>query len=210
MQQPLLYYTIILYNLFIKILGKVIKINSKVKKLARSGLLLAMALVFQIGGKVLAIPQVSQFVVGPAINAILLISVYACGIEWAIALGVLTPLTAILLRQLNPIMLPFTPFIIVGNIIFVLIFWLLKRYKTSGAIAGYIGGSFLKYIFLNFSSKTLVPLFGIGFPKKIYIALVAMMGLPQLITALIGGAVALIIIAIIGNKFELEATNGKY
>lgn len=187
-----------------------VAINSNVKKLTRSGLLLAMVLVFQVGGKTLAIPQVSQYIVGPAINAILLISVHTCGIGWALALGILTPVTAFAVGQLAAPMGPFIPFIMVGNILFVLVFWLLKRYKVAGTIAGYIGGAFLKYVFLYYSALKLVPILNIGFPKKVYSTLVIMMGIPQLVTALIGGAAALIIIAIIGNRFRLEDTYGKY
>lgn len=188
-----------------------ITINANVKRLVRSGLLLALAVVFQIIGKAtLGIPEVSQYVVGPAINAILLISVHICGIWYGMAIGLLTPITALLLGQLPSPMTPFIPFIIIGNIIFEAVFFALKRFKRPGGIAGYALGAFLKYFFLSVSASSLVPLFKIGFPEKVYSKLIIMMGIPQLVTALIGGAAALVIIEILGKRVRLEDTYGKY
>lgn len=187
-----------------------ITINANVKRLVRSGLLLALAVVFQIIGKTFGIPQVSQYVVGPAINAILLISVHICGIWWGVAIGLLTPVTAVLLGQLPSPMAPFVPFIMIGNVIFEASFFLIKRYKRLGGILGYALGALLKYLFLYYSALKLVPLFNIGFPEKVYSKLIIMMGIPQLVTALIGGAAALIIIEILNKRVRLEDTYGKY
>lgn len=187
-----------------------ITINVNVKRLVRSGLLLALAVVFQIVGKTFAIPQISQYVVGPAINAILLISVHICGIWWGAAIGLLTPVTAVLLGQLPSPMAPFVPFIMVGNVIFEASFYLLKRFKRLGGIAGYVLGALLKYLFLYFSALKLVPFFNIGIAEKVYSKLIIMMGIPQLVTALIGGAAALIIIEILNRIVRMEDTYAKY
>jgi hypothetical protein len=60
-----------------------------------------------------------------------------------------------------------------------------KRFKLGGMIAGIIVGALMKFAFLSFAVRYLVKA-----PPK----LVAMMSLPQLITALIGGVLALIVI----------------
>jgi len=64
-------------------------------------------------------------------------------------------------------------------------FWIFKRYKTTGMIVGLVLGAFLKYLFLSFAVRHLVEA-----PAP----LVAMMSTPQLVTALIGGALAFIVI----------------
>ncbi|QCX33372.1 ECF transporter S component [Caloramator sp. E03] len=174
-----------------------------VKCIVRSGLLLAIAIVFQTIGR--NIPQINQFIVGPAINTILLIGTFTCGIWWGVAIGVLTPITAWVLGQLPQPMAPFIPFIALGNAIYVVTFGVLSYYKKWGQIFGYLLGSVLKYLFLYFSALKLIYLFKISIPEKVASKLVVMMGIPQLITALIGGGIAIIIIKmLLKRNIKLE------
>lgn len=136
-----------------------------VKCIVRSGLLLAIAVVFQTIGK--NIPQINQFIVGPIINAILILGTFTCGIWWGVAIGVLTPITALISGQLPQPMAPFIPFIAVGNAIYVVAFGVLSYYKKWGQIVGYLTGSFLKYLFLYFSALKLIYLFKISIPEKV-------------------------------------------
>jgi riboflavin transporter len=176
--------------------------NSKVRFLVRGGLLLALAIVFQFVGK--NVPQINQFLVGPLINAVLIVAAYYCGTWWGVAIGVLTPVTAFLLGQLNSAMAPFIPFIMLGNAIIVVFFGLLKNYKSWGKYGGVMAGAVLKYAFLALSSTKLIHVLGISFNPKVEKALVNAMGSLQLITALIGGAIALMVIGVVKNKINLE------
>lgn len=172
--------------------------NGNVNKLVRSSLFLALAIVFQVIGK--SAPQISQLFVGPAVNAILILTTAMCGGVYGILVGSLTPLLAWLTGQLAGPLGPFVPFIIIGNILFVLSFVILNNKGKYGKYLGIIIGAFIKYLFLSLSASKLIPLFKLNMPTKIVNKLVLTMGIPQLITALIGGFLALIIITILRKR----------
>lgn len=172
--------------------------SRNVNHLIKASLFLALAIVFQVVGKNL--PTISQFFVGPAINAILILTAAICGGIYGVLVGSLTPLLAYLTGQLPSALGPFIPFIIVGNILFVLSFVILSKQEKYGKYLGIIIGSFIKYVFLSFSASKLIPLFNLNMPAKIVKKLAITMGLPQLITALIGGAFALILIEILRKR----------
>ena len=172
--------------------------HRNVNDLIKSSLFLALAIVFQVVGK--SFPGISQFFVGPAVNAILILTAIICGGTYGILVGSLTPLLAYLTGQLASALGPFIPFIIIGNILFVLSFIILSNRGKYGQYLGVIIGSFVKYIFLSISASKLIPLFELNIPTKIINKLVITMGIPQLITALIGGCFALIIISILRKR----------
>ena len=172
--------------------------NANINKLVKASLFLALAIVFQVIGK--AAPQVSQSFVGPAVNAILILTAAICGGVYGISIGSLTPLLALLTGQLASALGPFVPFIIIGNILFILSFVIVNKRGKYGKYFGVIIGAFIKYVFLSISSSKLIPLFELNIPVKIVNKLVIIMGIPQLITALIGGAFALILIEILRKR----------
>jgi len=176
--------------------------NKGVQKLVRGGLLLAIAVVIIFAGK--NFPQVNQFLVGPGVNAVLLLTAYICGTYYGIGVGLLTPLVALLVGQLNQAFAPFVPFIMIGNAIYVLLFGLLKGKIKLGKYAGVISGSVLKFLFLYLSVSKLVTLFSLNIPKPLLKKLAAAMGFPQLITALIGGIIAIAIIEILKARKVIE------
>ncbi|MFA6942047.1 MAG: ECF transporter S component [Clostridiaceae bacterium] len=176
--------------------------NKGVQNLVRSGLLLAIAVVMIFVGK--NVPAINQFLAGPGVNAVLLLTAYICGTYYGIGVGLLTPLIALLVGQLPSAFAPFVPFIMIGNAIYVLLFGLLKDRVKLGKYAGMISGSVLKFIFLYLSASQLVTLFSLNIPKKMLSKLAVMMGLPQLITALIGGIIAIAIIEILRVRKVIE------
>lgn len=172
--------------------------NSRVQRLVKSGLLLGIAIVCIFIGK--NFPQINQFLIGPLVNAILLITAYVCGTYYGVGVGLLTPIVALLVGQLNGAFAPFLPFIMVGNAIYVLSFGLLKDRIYLGKWIGFISGSLLKFIFLFFSATKLVKLFSLNIPDKLLSKLAIAMGFPQLITAILGGLIALSIIEILKRR----------
>lgn len=172
--------------------------NKGVQNLIRSGLFLGIAIVFQLIGK--NFPQVSQFLVGPGVNAVLLLTAYICGAYYGIAAAALTPILALVLGQFSALLASFIPFIMIGNAVYVLAFGLLKNKTRIGEYMGVAAGSLLKFLFLYYSASKLVPLLGLGIPEKALPKLAAMMGVPQLVTALLGGAAAIIIIEILKRR----------
>ena len=172
--------------------------HRNVNDLIKASLFLALAIVFQAVGKNL--PGISQFFVGPAVDAILILTAIICGGAYGVLVGSLTPILALLTGQLASFLGPFIPFIIIGNILFVLSFIILNNKIKYGKYLGIIIGAFIKYVFLSISASKLIPLFNLNIPAKIVSKLVLTMGIPQLITALIGGAFALIIIKVLVKR----------
>jgi hypothetical protein len=148
--------------------------------LAKTGVLLALTLAFQIW-----LQPYAQPVVGPLVNMMLIITVLLVGTIPAIVIGCLTPLVAFLVG-IMPLM-PVVPFIMVGNAVMVLLFSLTRSKLTDyGALAL---GAYGKFAFLAFSVRYLLILFVPQVPPR----LVAALSLPQLYTALIGGLIAIIL-----------------
>ena len=87
------------------------------------------------------------------------------------------------------------PLIMVGNGLYTLSFGLFKKYGWPGKIGGIIVGSILKYLFLSYGVRHLVKA-----PPK----LVLMLSTPQLFTALAGGVLALIVIAVLPKNIFPE------
>ena len=172
--------------------------NTNINKLVKASLFLSLAIVFQVIGK--TAPQISQFFVGPAVNAILILTAVICGGTYGVLVGSLTPILAYLTGQLSSALGPFIPFIIIGNIILVLSFIILNRRGKYGEFLGIIIGSFIKYLFLSTSASKLIHLFKLNMPTKIVNKLVITMGIPQLITSLLGGAFALLLIEILRKR----------
>lgn len=150
--------------------------------ITRTAILLALALVFQMGLK-----GVGQPLVGPLVNFVLIISVITTDVLSGIIVGSLTPLIAFVFGIMG--FLPVVPFIIGGNILYVLSFdFFRKRLQKTGNVFGIILSSIIKYVFLTITVKYLVTLFAVVPPKVI-----AAFSIPQLYNALIGGSLALII-----------------
>lgn len=150
--------------------------------ITRTAILLALALAFQIGLK-----GVGQPLVGPLVNFVLIISVITTDVLSGVIVGSLTPIIAFVFGIMG--FLPIVPFIIGGNILYVLTFDLFrKRLEKWGNVLGLVLSSTIKYAFLAITVRYLVTLFAAVPPKVI-----AAFSIPQLYTALIGGALALII-----------------
>lgn len=161
--------------------------NSKTRYFTRLAILLAFTLIVQM----LGIPQP---VTGPLINLVLFLTVLLLDIKAAVLVGLLTPIIALWRGQLPSILAPMIPFIMLGNAVLVILFGLgikiLKNLKVSFFfnLAGVVMSSFFKFLIIYSSAHLIVPLlFGFHFSEKILV----MMALPQFITALAGGLVAL-------------------
>lgn len=175
--------------------------NKNVICLVQSSILLATAIVFQLIGS--KIPGINQLLVGSVINSVLLVVTYLCGTFYGTAVGVLTPLTALLVGQLKPAMAPFIPFIMIGNCIFVISYGLFLSKSSYVKYTGVGLGAILKFLFLSLSAKKFIYIFKMNFPAPIAKALAVAMGTTQLITALIGGVLAIALIEILVKRTNI-------
>lgn len=134
-----------------------------------------------------------QYITGPLVNALLLLTLEWCGLGQALVVGMVTPMGAAL-RGILPLPLwVMIPFIAVGNAAFVGIFHLLRgRNRTVALVVAAVA----KFAWLYAAVTVLV-----AWPLRVAIggnvatvaipqALVNMMRWPQLGTALAGGILA--------------------
>ncbi len=147
--------------------------SNKIKFITRTGILLAAALVIQMGG-------LPQPITGPLINTVLYLSALLVGSWSGLIIGVCTPIIAFMRGILPAPLGPMIPFIALSNGVLVVVFsWLKGRNK----ILGIILASLVKYAILVTTIKFIVDV-----PDKI----AQIMSLPQLFTALTGGVIAVL------------------
>ncbi len=132
----------------------------------------------------------SQWIVGPMVNAVLILAYFLLGIRSAIILSFVPSVMA-----LSTGLLPFTfsamvPFVILGNIILVGTFFLLRKQNYFFRLGV---GAFLKFAFLFFFARMLAGYF---FGETFVSRLIVMMSWPQFATAVVGGLIAFSILKI--------------
>ena len=169
------------------------KINTKI--IARTGVLLAVTIVLQNLGRIVPLGPYSNFIVGPLVNASLLISTAATGLTGGAVISVATPFVA---SMTAGIPLPLAPFIAIGNFILVLLFYILMK---KNKVAGIVSGAILKFAFLLAAINIYVKLAEL--PEKQVASLLYAFSWPQLVTAIIGGILAMIVLKALGKKVEL-------
>jgi len=146
-----------------------------------------------------------QFVTGSVVNLILIIAVMTGGFWSGVATGAISPFFAFLF-SIGPAFFPVIPFIVVGNVIFVVLWYLIGRLNIKGRLIPYaialVAGAGGKFLWLYLSIVQIaVPVF--GFPPP----MVAIFGVTQFITASIGGAVAIVILPILRRALKLGEQN---
>lgn len=160
-------------------------------KLTRIGVLLGLTLAFQAMG-------LPQPVTGTFVNCVLFLSAALFGPWTAALVGCLTPFPALLLGQLPPPLWPFLPVIAAGNILLILVFHGFRRLplyprkpvsRLRDTIA-VLPAAGLKFAWLAAAVTWWMPLIlGRAIPAQAAAAL----ALPQLFTAIAGGAAAILI-----------------
>ena len=147
--------------------------------LTRTAVLLALTLTVQFLG-------LPQWFTGPLVNAFLLLASSLVGMGSGVVIGLLTPWIALLRGILPPPLAPVVPFIMLGNALLVIIFSLITRKKEVlwlNVLALSLA-AFGKYLLLSQAVRYLVEV-----PPRVAQA----MQIPQLLTALAGGAIALLV-----------------
>lgn len=160
--------------------------SRKIKFITRTAILLAVAILFQFIGQ--AIPNYNNFIVGPVVNAVLLIATEITGIFSGLIISVIAPLVSAITNKsaMAPIVLAFSPFIMAGNAILVICYALLKKVSKILAISV---GAVLKFGFLYGTILLFTSYMALN--EKISLTLISLFSWPQLLTAIIGGVIAL-------------------
>ena len=166
--------------------------KNKTRWITETAIMLALLVILQAVTK-----SAGQIVTGSCVNAVLAVSVLVSGLSSGLTVALISPFAAFLLG-IGPQLLPIVPAIALGNAVFVL---MLSRlcgknppvWRKALAVAGSAGAKFLTLhlVVVRFLCNVL-PL------KQPQIATFStMFTWPQLITALIGGTAALLIVPVI-------------
>lgn len=149
--------------------------------LTRTAVLLALTVAAQLFSG-----RLGQMVTGPLVNAMLYISAYSVGWIGGVIIGAVTPWVALAYGIVKAPAVPAVPFIMIANAILVLVFAGVSRLnKTWGRYPAVVVAAVVKFAVLAGAVQYILNL------KP---AVAAAFGVPQLVTALIGGAGALLVI----------------
>ena len=157
------------------------------------------ALIALLIGVQAATASLSQFVTGSLVNLILIIAVMTCGSSSGLTVALISPALAKLLG-IGPLWM-LIPFIMLGNIVLVLIWHTLGRRKYANtyviriitlAIAAICKAATLYLGIVRLA----MPLF-LSLPEKQAALISSMFSIPQLITASIGGALAIAVLPVV-------------
>lgn len=168
---------------------------SKEKILAKVNVkeLLQLCLLF---GVIILVPFFlhSQWITGPLVNAILIITWGMLGLRKAMVIALVPSLIALSSGTLPAILAPAVPFIMISNAIYLLTINFIYRNaedKEKKYWLGILFASAFKFAFLFLSTSFIVKLFDSG---TIISKISQMMTWTQFMTALTGGAIAWIIL----------------
>lgn len=179
--------------------------NKKIRWITETALLLALLIVLQAVTK-----GFGQFVTGSCVNGVLGIAVLLAGMGSGITIAVLSPVLAFLLGIAPQVVT--VPAIMVGNTVFVLLLRLitggqskpLVRQIAAWLIAAWLIAAAAKFAVLYVLVVKIIcglasaPLLASGTLKEPMLKMLpTMFAWPQLVTALIGGGVALLIVPVL-------------
>ena len=139
-----------------------------------------------------------QFVTGSCVNLILGVSTLVGGLWCGLTVALLSPFFAFALG-IGPALIQIVPAIAVGNIVLVLVLWLIcrKAKKLSPlSYGGAVAASVCKFAVL-YALVVLLLLPLLGLPEKQVAMMSAMFSWPQLVTALIGSFLAVTVAPVI-------------
>ena len=175
--------------------------NKNILKITQTAVFLALLIILQYFTKPLG-----QFVTGSCVNLILILSTALVGLYSGIFIAIVSPFLAFLLG-IGPAFLPLVPVIAIGNVVIVLIsgyflpqvfdgkFEAVRWLKTLLVV---VAGPVAKFLVLWVGvTKIAVPLISSNLKPAQITAINLSFSWPQLVTALIGVVVALVLYPIL-------------
>jgi len=162
---------------------------------AQTGIFLALLIVAQLATR----PFGNSILTGSLNNMLFILTVMLCGLSSAMVLGVVSPFFSIVIG--GAALWPFIPVIIAGNLALVALwhFIALRRAERSKGIeiAALAVAAVVKFLIIYIGIvRLIVPLaLGLGEPQASVVS--AAFSWPQLITATIGGVLALLLFPVL-------------
>ncbi|NLU24945.1 MAG: ECF transporter S component [Clostridiales bacterium] len=145
-----------------------------------------------------------QFVTGSCVNLVLGVSTLVGGLWCGVTVAVLSPFFAFML-SIGPALLPVVPLVAVGNLVLVVLLHFITGKLLDNnrllAFAGVVAAAAAKFLALYLLIvKLLIP--ALALPAKQAAVLSASFSWPQIVTALIGGVLAVCIAPLIRKALQ--------
>ena len=179
--------------------------NKKIRWITETAIMLALLVTLQALTK-----PAGQFVTGSCVNAVLAVSVLVGGLWSGVTIALISPVLAFLLGIAPQILT--VPAIMAGNTVFVLLLHLIAGAKTASVvkrIIAWLAAAVAKFATLYVIVVKIicgvmsVSLLAAGTLKEPMLkALPATFSWPQLVTALIGGGIAMLIVPVIRKALK--------
>ena len=164
--------------------------------LTRTGILTGLLIVAQT-----VTAPAGQIVTGSAVNAVLASAALLGGLSCGITMAAVSPFLAFSLG-IGPQIFAIVPAIMAGNCVYVLLLALLAKGSLLRRLTALAAGSCAKSLTLYLLVQLLCRVLPLK-PPQIE-KFTAMFSFPQLITALCGGAVALVVVPLVRRGLDLK------
>ena len=174
--------------------------KNKILWITRTAVMMALLVTLQW-----ATSGLGQFVTGSCVNAVLVVAALTAGLWSGVAVALLSPFCAFLLG-IGPKLIQIVPAIALGNVALVLLAaWLLggKALFWWGKALGIAAAAAGKFLVLYLAVvQVVIPLMGDALKAKQVETFTAMFSWPQLVTALIGTTIAVLIAPMIRKAMK--------
>lgn len=164
--------------------------SKKTLFITRTAAMLALLIVLQAATK-----NLGQFVTGSCVNAVLAAATLLGGFASGLIVAVVSPFLAFLLG-IGPKLIEVVPAIAIGNLALVLILWAIKGDGALNRVIKWIAASVGKFLVLYLLVIQLLCRV-MTLPEKMTATFSTMFSWPQLVTALIGSGIILLILPIL-------------
>jgi len=168
--------------------------------IAQTGIFLALLIVAQLVTR----PFGNSILTGSINNMLFILTVMICGLTSAMILGVISPIIAFLMGMAP--FLPFVPVIIAGNLVLVTIWYFIALRKPDSGkarkIIALVTAALAKFLVLYLGIVHLVVPLVLGLPEPQASVVSAAFSWPQIITASIGGVLALLLLPVLSKALK--------
>lgn len=180
------------------------KRHSRVLWITRTAILTALLIVFQwvtAGTQAFA----GQYITGSLVNCVLASAALLSGLWSGVAVALVSPVCAFLLG-IGPALIQIVPCIALGNCVYVLVLWTLAGRNTAPVwkiVLGVVAAATAKFLTLYLAVvKIMIPLMGDALKAPQVEKFTAMFSVPQLVTALIGGSLAMLLLPVLRKAIK--------
>ncbi len=172
--------------------------SRRVLYITETAVMTALLIVLQAATK-----PAGQYVTGTCVNAVLAVSALAVGLWSGVTVALLSPVFAFLLG-IGPQLFPITPSIAAGNLVFVLLLNLLAGGKDLPLWrrgAAWITAALAKFAVLYLLVVKILCTV-LALPEAQVATFTVMFSYPQLVTALLGGGIALLLVPVLRRALK--------